>query len=232
LLVHNSILSRFGVSGKTGAVHFVYDNLGKGLRLPSDSGFGAGLNPEQRKRLPVINVSWQDARDYAVWLSARTGKHFRLPTEAEWEYAARAGSLTPRPWEYGLEAACRYANVLDSKHVAELKALNYRITWDNFPCEDAYATTAPVGSFPASALGLHDMLGNVWEWVQDCAQAYKDTPRDGTAFEAGSETDCGQRVIRSGSWYNVPAYLRSATRFRFNPDYRNFGLGFRLAQDL
>ena len=187
---------------------FVYDNLDKGLRLPSDSGFGAGLSPEERKRLPVINVSWQDAQDYAAWLSEKTGKRFRLPTEAEWEYAARAGTLTPRPWEGGLEAACGYANVLDSKHVSDLKAAGYPITWDNFPCEDAYVTTAPVGSFKPNAFGLHDMLGNVWEWVQDCAQLYKDTPRDGTAFEAGNETNCGLRVFRGGSWHpsGVPAF--------------------------
>jgi len=209
---------------------FVYDNLEKGLRLPSDSGFGSGLDSEQRKRLPVINISWQDARDYAVWLSERTGKHFRLPTEAEWEYAARAGTLTPRPWEGGLEAACRYANVLDSKHVAELKASGYNITWDNFPCEDAYATTAPAGSSQANAFGLHDMLGNVWEWVQDCYhESYEGAPTDGRGWE---DKDCGRRVIRGGSWDSVPGNLRSAFRTGVNPGYRFNDLGFRLAQDI
>ena len=208
---------------------FVYDNLDKGLRLPSDSGFGAGLDPEQRKRLPVINVSWQDARDYAAWLSGKTGKDFRLPTEAEWEYAARAGTLTPRPWEGGLEAACGHANVLDSRHVAELKA-RFGITWDNFPCEDAYATTAPVGSFQANAFGLHDMLGNVWEWLQDCYhENYNGAPADGTVWE---KKDCSQRVIRGGSWGDDPADLRSANRHGCDPDARSDGLGFRLVQDL
>lgn len=208
---------------------FVYDNLDKGLRLPSDSGFGAGLDPEQRKRLPVINVSWQDARDYAAWLSGETGKDFRLPTEAEWEYAARAGTLTPRPWEGGLEAACGHANVLDSKHAAELKT-RFNITWDNFPCEDAYATTAPVGSFQANAFGLQDMLGNVWEWVQDCDhENYNGAPADGTVWE---KKDCSQRMLRGGSWYSLPATLRSATRDGYGPGFRSSDLGFRLVQDL
>jgi len=208
---------------------FFYDNLDKGLRLPSDSGFGAGLDPEQRKRLPVINVSWQDARDYAAWLSGKTGKDFRLPTEAEWEYAARAETLTPRPWEGGLEAACRHANVFDSKHAAELRA-RWNITWDNFPCEDNYATTAPVGSFQANAFGLHDMLGNVWEWVQDCYhESYNGAPADGTVWE---KKDCSQRVVRGGSWNSNPATLRSATRSRSIPGNRNGDLGFRLVQDI
>ncbi len=138
---------------------FVYDNLETGMRLPSDSGFGADLGPEQRQRLPVINVSWHDARDYAAWLSERTGKRFRLPTEAEWEYAARAGTVTPRPWAGGLEAACGHANVFDRKHRAELEARFGSINWDNFPCEDAYATTAPAGSFTPNAL-CSVMCGN------------------------------------------------------------------------
>jgi len=209
---------------------FVYDNLDKGLRLPSDSGFGAGLNNEQRKRLPVINVSWQDARDYAAWLSGKSGKHFRLPTEAEWEYAARAGTLTPRPWEGGLEAACRHANVLDSKHLAKLEELGYNITWDSFPCEDAYAFTAPAGSSEANAFGLHDMLGNVWEWVQDCYHdGYEGAPADETAWE---EKNCSRRVIRGGSWYDGPRGVRSAYRGGDTPDLRYNSVGFRLAQDL
>jgi formylglycine-generating enzyme required for sulfatase activity len=209
---------------------FVYDNLDQGMRLPSDSGFGAKVSPEQRKRLPVINVSWQDAKDYAAWLTRRTGKRFRLPTEAEWEYAARAGTLTPRPWEGGLEAACRYANVLDSEHVDDVKAAGYSITWDNFPCPDNYAFTAPVGSFEANAFGIKDMMGNVWEWVEDCYhENYGGAPASGTTWE---EMDCGLRVVRGGSWLNVPWLLRASFRYWNGPDYRYFDLGFRLAQDL
>ncbi|MGH8582774.1 MAG: formylglycine-generating enzyme family protein, partial [Gammaproteobacteria bacterium] len=208
---------------------FVYDNLDQGMRLPSDSGFGADLSPEQRQRLPVINVSWQDVQDYAAWLSKRTGNHFRLPTEAEWEYAARAGTATPRPWEGGLEAACRHANVLDRQHVDDVKAAGYNIMWDNFPCADDYAFTAPVGSFEANAFGLKDMLGNVWEWVQDCYhENYEGVPADGIAWE---EKDCARRVIRGGSWFFRPWSVRSAYRTGFAPVARGNLLGFRLAQD-
>ncbi len=211
---------------------FVYDNLDQGIRLPSDSGFGADLSPEQRKRLPVINVSWQDAKDYAAWLSEKTSKQFRLPTEAEWEYAARAGTVTPRPWKGGLETACDYANVLDSKNVDALKRAGHSITWANFPCEDPYAFTAPVGDFKPNAFGLHDMLGNVWEWVEDCAHDnYEGAPIDGAAWEVAQGGECGPRVIRGGSWLSGPVYLRSALRYWNDPGDRSTDLGFRLVQD-
>ncbi|MGH8657786.1 MAG: SUMF1/EgtB/PvdO family nonheme iron enzyme [Gammaproteobacteria bacterium] len=195
---------------------------GHEVTRPSDEGWGRG-------RRPVINVSWSDANCYAEWLSRKTGKRYRLPTEAEWEYAARAGTDTPRPWPGGPEAACRFANVFDQKNVEEIKKRYVIVRLQPFPCPDAYAFTAPAGSFPAN-LGVHDVLGNVWEWVQDCYhENYNAAPADGKAWE---ENGCSQRVIRGGAWFDEPENLRSARRFRFSPVFRNFTLGFRLAQDL
>ena len=169
-----------------------------------DEGWGRG-------RRPIINVSWDDATEYAAWLSAQTGKRYRLPTEAEWEYAARAGSTTKYSW--GNDIGHNRANC------------------DNENCGDSYEYTAPVGSFPANAWGLHDMLGNVFEWVQDCWNgSYAGAPGDGNAWASG---DCSQRVGRGGAWESpFPWLLRSAFRFRIDRANRFNFYGFRLAQDL
>ena len=202
-------------------------------RPPSDSGFGAGFSEAERKRLPVINVSWEDARAYAAWLSEKTGGTFRLPTEAEWEYAARAGTTTRRYWGDAAGDACRHANVLDRKHEAELKQ-RYNIAWETHGCDDEYATLAPAGRLESNKpnlWGLHDMLGNVWEWVEDCwHDNYEGAPPNGSASEQQGG-DCARRVIRGGSWINVPWSVRSAYRGRNTPAYRSVALGFRLAQD-
>ena len=175
-----------------------------------DPGFSAGDGH------PVVCVSWNDAQAYVEWLSAETGGHYRLPTEAEWEYAARAGSTTKYSW--GDDIGRNRANC------------------DNDVCGDSYEYTAPVGSFPANAWGLHDMHGNVWEWVQDCWNAsYDDAPSDGSAWESGV---CGLRVLRggswdSGAWYSGAwdLYLRSANRNWNDRANRLYFYGFRLAQD-
>jgi formylglycine-generating enzyme required for sulfatase activity len=158
----------------------------------------------------VINVSWDDARVYAAWLSKQTGKRYRLPTEAEWEYAARAGTATAYWWGDEIRQ--------DSKVWANCyEGCGSR--WDG-------KQMAPVGSFRASPFGLYDTAGNVWEWVQDCwHNGYQGAPSDGSAWGAGGRAGCGRRVLRGGSWCIIPAPLRSAYRY----DY--FGLGFRLAQD-
>jgi formylglycine-generating enzyme required for sulfatase activity len=157
---------------------------------PFDEGWG-------RSSRPVINVSWDDAQGYVNWLSKERGQSCRLPAEAEWEYAARAGTTTVYPW--GDEASHENANYGKDECCDGLK--KGRDQWEN---------TSPVGSFPANGFGLADMHGNVWEWVQDCyVNSYAKTPRDGSA----QETDqCGSRVLRGGSWFNVPNYLRSANR--------------------
>ena len=201
------------------------------------SGFGEGLEPERRGRLPAINVSWDDALAYAEWLSARTGKRFRLPTEAEWEYAARAGTETRRFWGDDLEhkEACRYANVFDRQNEPWLRArYGAAISWDAHECEDSYAYTAPVRQLAANGFGLHDMLGNVYEWVQDCwHDSYEGAPEDGsTPWLEEPGGDCGRRVLRGGSWLVPPQWVRSAFRYRNTTDNRDINVGFRLAQDL
>jgi formylglycine-generating enzyme required for sulfatase activity len=216
--------------GKYEVTFEAYDKFAyaTGRRPPSDSGFGGG-------KRPVINVSWDEAVKYAEWLSGETGKKYRLPTEAEWEYAARAGTVTRRYWgdDVDFRQACKYANVFDRGSEKELKA-RYNITWDSFACEDGYATTAPVGSFKPNARGLYDMLGNVFEWVQDCwHESYDEkAPRDGSAWLEGDGGKCGLRVIRGGSWYVKPGSVRASNRFRDDAGNRFSCVGFRLAQDI
>ena len=198
--------------------------------LPADRGWGRG-------RRPVINVSWHDASAYAQWLSDKTGKAYRLPTEAEWEYATRAGTLTPRYWPEGGGAeddpACRYANVYDRGHEAEITKAGYHFTWESFACDDSHPFTAPVGNYAANAWQLHDTLGNVWEWTQDCWHAdYAGAPVDGSAWQPVDPTDCALRVLRGGSWRDYLASVRSAARDYFDPEYRYYIIGFRLARSL
>jgi formylglycine-generating enzyme required for sulfatase activity len=170
---------------------------------PEDAGWGRG-------RRPVINVSWEDAQGYVRWLSKKTGKSYRLLSEAEWEYAARAGTETRYPW--GDEPGSNRANFRESGS-----------QWSN-------KQTAPMGSFAPNAFGLHDMIGNVWEWTQDCWNgSYEGAPEDGRPWESG---DCGRRVVRGGSWWSNPENARSASRRWLEPGYRGNGLGFRLARTL
>ncbi len=177
--------------------------LATGSRLPSDSGWGRGNRP-------VIDVSWMDAVAYARWLSKQTGKRYRLPSEAEWEYAARAGAGS-RYW-WGGELLDGLANCIGCGS-----------RWDG-------KQTAPVGSFKPNPFRVHDTAGNVWEWVQDCYhESYRGAPDDGSAWGAA---DCGRGVFRGGGWYDKPSYQRSASRFRAGPDHRSASIGFRLALDL
>jgi formylglycine-generating enzyme required for sulfatase activity len=211
--------------------------LDTGRKPPGDGGFGDKIPAAQRERLPAIYVIYDDAKAYAQWLSKRTGQHFRLPTEAEWEYAARAGTMTSRYWGDDLkhQDACAYANVLDRKSLSSLKAKGYIINWDGFDCDvpDVYEYTAPIGQFKPNAFGLHDMLGNVWEWVADCYHDnYEKAPADQQEWGYGTECASRRRVVRGGSWYSKPGNLRSAYRDRDDPVYRLNFLGFRLAQDL
>ena len=189
---------------------------GCGGLIPDHEGWGRG-------RRPVINVSWEEARGYAEWLSRETGETYRLPSEAEWEYVARAGTETARYWGETDAAQCRYANGADAAALQEYPH------WIAASCSDGYLETAPVGSFAPNAFGLYDTLGNVWEWTLDCwNERYSGAPADGSAWESG---DCSDRVARGGSWQNVPGRVRSASRSR-DPavDYRNSLAGFRVVR--
>ena len=176
---------------------------GCGGHTPGDKGWGRGNRP-------VINVSWDDVQLFIAWLNDKTGGNYRLPTEAEWEYAARAGSTTKYSW--GDTIVSNRAN-----------CDGCRSRWDG-------KQSAPVGSFAPNGYGLHDMHGNVWEWVEDCYHGnYVGAPTDGSAWISG---DCSQRVVRGGSWLNFPANLRSAYRYGPTRSGRSNYLGFRLAQDM
>ncbi len=183
---------------------------------PGDNGWG-------RDRRPVIDVSWDDAQAYVGWLSRSTGQHYRLLSESEWEYAARGGTTTRFYWgeDLGEREICGYANGAGSEA---------SIAWKNTSCRDGSAKTARVGSYRANGFGLHDMLGNVWEWVGDCWNgSYAAAPDDGSAWERG---DCGRRVLRGGSWVYRPGYLRAASRYRDGSGSRSFYGGFRVARTL
>ena len=163
---------------------------------PDDKGWGRG-------RQPVIDVSWHDAQDYVAWLSKRTGKAYRLLSEAEWEYAAQAG--TGR--EATVQAGANQANCTECGS-----------KWDS-------KQPAPIGSFAANAFGLHDMLGNVWEWTEDC-------PGNPFARFVPNSPECWERVLRGGSWFDLPRFARSAFRFRNPSAIRLVFNGFRVARTL
>jgi formylglycine-generating enzyme required for sulfatase activity len=178
---------------------------------PPDEDWGRGDRP-------VISVSWEEAQDYVHWLSNRTAHPYRLLTEAEWEYAARARTSSPYPWgdspsrdfaNYGADSCC-------------LGFASGRDQWGR--------ATAPVGSFPPNAFGLHDMHGNVLEWVQDCySPSYQSLPTDGSAHEVDN---CRMRIYRGGSWFYDPVKLRSANRLADTPENRHGSVGFRVARTL
>jgi formylglycine-generating enzyme required for sulfatase activity len=171
-------------------------------QFPNDEGWGRG-------RRPVIYASWQDAVNYGKWLSAQTGRRYRLPSEAEWEYAARGGQEKTywwgEDWQNGMANCTGCGSPWDKK-------------------------TAPAGSFKSNPFGLYDTAGNVWEWVEECwHDNYSGAPADGSAWiSAGS---CSRRVLRGGSWANSPRTVSSASRSRYYPDNRDFAIGFRLVRD-
>ncbi|WP_194751929.1 formylglycine-generating enzyme family protein [Thermaurantiacus tibetensis] len=178
---------------------------------------------------PVACVSWNDAVAYVRWLSERTGRLYRLPSEAEWEYAARAGTTAAYPWGDRAEDGCRFANLYD------LSAAG-RFSWPHAACDDGHPGPAPVGSYPANAFGLHDMIGNVWEWTADCYVAPYPVPATGAraaaVVEAPAGEPCTRRSVRGGSWMTRPDRNRTSFRGRDPADTRFFMFGFRVARDL
>jgi formylglycine-generating enzyme required for sulfatase activity len=209
---------------ETGRVHAPGCNStrsGRFLNNPKASWQHPGF--QQQDTEPVVCVSWDDAQAYVSWLSRKTGKPYRLPSEAEWEYAARGGTSGARYWADGSAAtACKYASVADTVFKATARGMQ------SFPCADGYAQTAPVGRFAPNAHGLHDMLGNVWEWVEDCwNQGYAGASNQAAARSTGS---CEIRVFRGGAWNSKPATVRAAYRDRDTRDERHENLGFRVAR--
>ncbi len=173
--------------------------------LPDDEGWGRG-------RRPVINVNWEDANTYCAWLGEQTVRTYRLPSEAEWEYAARAGTTTP--FSTGDTITTEQANYDGNYPYAGDEKGEYR------------KKTLPVGSLEANPFGLADMHGNVWEWVEDIYQgSYEGAPADGSAWLK----DGSLRVVRGGSWFYGAGLVRSAFRYGYEPGFRYFNLGFRCA---
>ena len=176
----------------------------------------------QNDNHPVACVNWQDAKAYVEWLSAKTGRSYRLLTEAEWEYAARAGTTTARYWGDSADLGCRYANIADQ--TAKVAFTGGTVA----NCTDGHTYTAPVGSFQPNRFGLYDMLGNVWEWTEDCWNAnYSGAPSNASAWLSG---DCGRRVLRGGAWFSLPRFARSANRAWVTSTFRYSGYGFRVAR--
>lgn len=172
---------------------------------------------------PVTCTSWDDAKAYAAWLSAKTGHRYRLPSASEWEYAARAGGDADHPWNPDGAGACASANVADQSAARRFPG------WTVFGCDDGYIYTAPVGSFKASAFGLNDMLGNVFQWTEDCwHEDYKGAPIDGSARTDG---DCSEHELRGGSWFTTPAFVGAGYRNHFAANYRTSSVGIRLVRD-
>jgi formylglycine-generating enzyme required for sulfatase activity len=169
---------------------------------PEDHGWGRGTRP-------VINISWDDAKEFVAWLSQTTGRPYRLPTEAEWEYAARAGGNSPYPW--GRAVGTGHANCAECM-------------------VPPTGRTMPAGSFRPNAFGLFDTAGNAAEWVEDCwNDSYRGAPRDGSAWLAG---ECRQRGLRGGSFASRGNFVRSSARFRYDRDVRYYANGLRVARDL
>jgi formylglycine-generating enzyme required for sulfatase activity len=181
---------------------------------PPDRGWGRG-------RMPVIYVSWDDAKAYVSWLSRQTGKAYRLLSEAEREYVTRAGTTAPFWWGSSIST----------------DQANYNGEWTTYggsPVGEFRMKPLPVDSFEPNPWGLYQVHGNVADWVEDCwNESYKGAPADGSAWTTGDCTGTvGGRVLRGGRWVSYPENVRSAARAFNGPAYRNFNVGFRVARSL
>ncbi len=193
---------------------------------------GAGQMRTPKPTVPAVCISWNDAKAYVAWLSKKTGKTYRLPSETEWEYAARAGSTTPR--YFSAEAAetaavtpsCEYANTYDVSAQTE-----YPFPYPYARCKDNAADMAPVASYKPNAFGLYDMIGNTSEWVEDCYTASlvgRAPDQRAWTWQGGCET----RSVRGGSWTSRPADARAAKRENAAPNTKTTYIGFRIARDV
>lgn len=247
------LANQFAVS-KTEVTFDQWDACTAAGRCPAadDDGYGRG-------EYPAINVSWNDAQGYVAWLSEVSGHHYRLLSEAEFEYAARGGTTTPWFWgeaedSWGSSKACEYANTHDEAG----KQAHPMYVWSHHKCNDGYGENAPTGQYKPNPFGLHDTLGNVREWVADCHQeGYEGAPTDGSVrahaaacekmwegmcmdnveggtvkASAGGVDVCEKRVVRGGAWVDGASTARSAYRYAEPEDFRNYQVGFRVARNL
>jgi formylglycine-generating enzyme required for sulfatase activity len=186
---------------------------------------------------PVVCVSWNDAQAYAAWLNTKSPHGgYRLLSEVEWEYLARAGTADAYPWGADGNSGCAHANTADATMLAQYpewtspELLSQLPYWKAAECNDGALNTAPVGSFRPNAFGLYDMIGNAAEWVADCYESsYAMLPSDGAARDA---PDCAMRVVRGGSWGSIPRWHRSADRYRLAPTTLDDSTGIRVAREL
>ena len=192
-----------------------------GGKFEKQSGF-SWKNPgfSQDERHPVACVSWNDAKAYADWMQRKSSEAARLPTEAEWEYAARGGTTGRNYWGSRVEDACGYANVADRAAKRQFSS------WTVHECDDGYVYTSPVGSFKSNAFGLYDMMGNVWQWTGDWygENYYGESPKNNPTGPNSGEG----RVLRGGSWSSTSADVRAAFRNGETPASRGSSSGFRL----
>jgi formylglycine-generating enzyme required for sulfatase activity len=193
-----------------------------------DPGFAAPPRDDD----PVVCVSWEDARAYAEWLGRESGKRYRIPSEAEWEYVARGGTSFPRYWgehdsreDVALSLACDHANVYDRSATDAL-----RFSWPNARCNDRAPMLAPVGRYKPNAFGVFDIIGNAREWVMDCyTESYAGRPTDARAW--AWQGGCERKSVRGGSWASRPSDARAPARSAERTAHRQSDLGFRVARD-
>ena len=181
----------------------------------------------QNEESPVVCVSWSDATAYAQWLSEKTGRQYRVPSTVEFEYALRAGNDTPWPWGNNPDQACDHANIADRTFSGRYPSR------PNFDCDDGYVFVARVAQFEANAFGLYDMIGNAWEWTDDCwHDDLSKAPLDGRAYLDRDDGDCDARTPKGGGWISGPGWSRAAARSKDGQHYRSYMLGFRVASAL
>lgn len=190
-----------------------------GYRKPSDKGWGKTY--WGRNNMPLFDVNWHDARQYVKWLSEQTGHIYRLPSEAEWEYAARAGSIT----------------VFNTGNCIHTDQANFHGRYEFGDCPlspDYRGKTTPVGSFAPNAWNIYDVHGNIFEWVNDCwHDNYDGAPDDGSAWmNEGDNVNCDWHVLRGGSWSGRPEDIRSAARSHNDANFKSIFIGFRVVREL
>ena len=191
---------------------------------------GLGRPPADNE--PVVCVTWRDTKAYVEWLAQESGQPYRLLSEAEWEFAAKAGSNATWPWGEDASLVCKYGNVFDDSGLKEPRStLNSNASATAAQCDDGFMMVAPVGQFAPNAFGLYDTVGNVWEWTEDCSpMLYPDEPIDGSAYQVTGV--CDKRAVRSGSWRTRLSRHRPTFRGRDPEDLAYYMFGFRVARDL